>query len=99
MDMHSVTVIKQLVEQGVGSTILPFGTVHREVRMRSLLARPIPMAMMSATLVTATATGQPMTRAMHGTIQLLEAQVHEGLKAGILRGKLPEQNARSVVMP
>ncbi|GAA5233315.1 LysR substrate-binding domain-containing protein [Verticiella sediminum] len=87
MEMHSVTVVKHLVEKGVGSTILPFGAVYREVGHRYLSARPIPYEIMSARLGIATATGQPLTRAMRVFIQLLKEEVHRCLAGGSLRGR------------
>lgn len=88
MDMHSVTVIKHLVERGVGSTILPFGAVYREVAHRYLSARPIPLQIMHASLVTATATGQPITQAMQAFLALLGEEVRRCVTAGSLRGSV-----------
>jgi LysR family nitrogen assimilation transcriptional regulator len=88
MDMHSVTVIKHLVEKGVGSTILPFGAVYREVQDHYLAVRPIPLDLMHAKLVTATATGQPITLAMQGFLALLSDEVQRCVAAGSLRGSV-----------
>jgi len=87
-EMHSVTVVKHLVEKGVGSTILPFGAVHREVEHRYLSARPIPYEIMKARLGIATATGQPLTRAMRIFIGLLKEEVDRCLAGGSLRGRM-----------
>jgi LysR family nitrogen assimilation transcriptional regulator len=40
-EMQSVHVIKELVEQGVGATILPYGAVHRECCQGRLVAAKI----------------------------------------------------------
>ncbi|OWT66420.1 LysR family transcriptional regulator [Candidimonas nitroreducens] len=87
MDMHSVTVIKHLVERGIGSTILPYGAIHREVANRYLSARPISLEIMGANLVTATATGQPITRAMQAFLSLLGDEIRSCVAAGTLRGR------------
>ncbi|MGF6637320.1 LysR family transcriptional regulator [Paraburkholderia sp. MM6662-R1] len=90
MDMHSVTVVKHLVERGVGSSILPFGAVHREVADRYLSVRPIPLELMHARLVTATATGQPITQAMQAFLTLLASEVQRCVSSGILRGSVAD---------
>lgn len=88
MDMHSVTVIKHLVERGVGSTILPYGAVYREVAHKYLSVRPIGFEIMRATLVTATTTGQPITHAMQVFLALLKEEVRRCVTAGTLRGSV-----------
>ncbi len=88
MEMHSVTVVKRLVEKGVGSSILPYGAVHREVGHRYLAVRPIPYEIMSARLGTAVATGQPLTRTMAAFFTLLMGEVQRFLAAGDLRGRV-----------
>jgi LysR family nitrogen assimilation transcriptional regulator len=88
MDMHSVTTVKLLVERGAGSTILPFGAVHREVADGRLGARQIPLEQMNATLVTATAVGQPITRAVQVLLALINAEVRRCVEIGQLRGNV-----------
>lgn len=93
MDMHSVTVVKHLVEKGVGSTILPFGAVHREVADHYLSIRPIPVGLMHAKLVTATATGQAITQAMQAFLALLVDEIRRCIAAGTLRGSIASPDA------
>ncbi len=93
MDMHSVTVIKHLVEKGVGSTILPFGAVHREVESKYLSVRPIPLELMQARLVTATAKGQPLTHGMQAFLALLAEEVQRCVASGHLHGSVTIQPA------
>ena len=53
-EIDCVAALKQLVERGVGCSVLPFGAVHREVQEGRLSARPFRSPAMRAMLVLAT---------------------------------------------
>lgn len=88
MEIDSVTAIKQLVEEGMGSTILPFGAVHREVRQGRLIAREIDSKDMHAMLVTATPLHQPVSKATRALLRLIHAEVAKCVANGVLKGKV-----------
>ncbi|MBP2232891.1 LysR family nitrogen assimilation transcriptional regulator [Azospirillum agricola] len=88
MEINSVTAIKQLVEEGIGSTILPFGAVHREVRQGRLIAREIGSKDMHAMLVTATPLHQPVSKATRALLRLIHAEVAKCVANGVLKGKV-----------
>lgn len=88
MEIDSVTAIKQLVEEGMGSTILPFGAVHREVRQGRLIAREIASKDMHAMLVTATPLHQPVSKATRALLRLIHAEVAKCVANGVLKGKV-----------
>ncbi len=88
MEIDSVTALKQLVEEGMGSTILPFGAVHREVRQGRLIAREITSKDMHAMLVTATPLHQPVSKATRALLRLIHAEVAKCVANGVLKGKV-----------
>lgn len=88
MEIDSVTAIKQLVEEGIGSTILPFGAVHREVMQGRLTAREIESKDMHAMLVTATPLHQPVSKATRALLRLIHAEVAKCVANGVLKGKV-----------
>ena len=88
LEMHSVTTIKNLVERAVGFAVFPFGIVHREIADGRLGARKIALPEMSAILVTATAVGQPITRAMRAVQEIINLELHRCVNARQLRGRV-----------
>ncbi len=88
MQIDCVAALKQVVEEGGGCTILPFGAVHREVRDGRLSARPFRTANMRAMLVVATPSHRPVTRLAKLTLDLLREEVRNLAEAEVLRGSV-----------
>jgi LysR family nitrogen assimilation transcriptional regulator len=86
MQIDCVAALKQIVEEGGGCTILPYGAVHREVRDGRLSARPFRAANMRAMLVVATPSHRPVTRLAKLVLDLLRSEVRELAEAEVLRG-------------
>ena len=86
MQIDCVAALKQVVEEGGGCTILPFGAVHREVRDGRLCARPFRAANMRAMLVVATASHRPVSRLAKLVLELLRTEVRDLAEADVLRG-------------
>jgi LysR family nitrogen assimilation transcriptional regulator len=86
MQLDCVAALKQVVEEGRGHTILPYGAVHREVRDGRLAARPFREAGMRAMLVIATPSQRPVTRLAKLLAELVRAEVRELADGGVLRG-------------
>lgn len=86
MQLDCVAALKQLVEEGAGCTVLPYGAVHREVRDGRLAARPFRDGAMHAMLVIATPSHRPVTRLARLLAELVKTEVRELADAGILRG-------------
>jgi LysR family nitrogen assimilation transcriptional regulator len=88
MELDSVPAIKQLVESGVGCTILPYGAVHQEVAEGRLHARAIASESMRAKLVTATPLHRPISKATHALLDLIEEEIRQCVASGVLRGSV-----------
>ena len=86
MEIDCVAALKQLVERGIGCTVLPFGAVHREVREGRLCARPFRSLAMRAMLVIATPPSKQVTPLIHSVIGMLQTEVRRLAAAGVLRG-------------
>lgn len=82
-EIDSLSATLELVERGVGYSILPYASVNRQVRAGSLVCMPIVEPRLSRQLVLATSTQRPMTiltRSLAGTIkELVRDLVAEGL--------------------
>lgn len=85
-EVDCVAALKQLVERGVGPTVLPFGAVHREVREGKLRARPFRAASMRALLVIATPANRPVTPLVRATVAMVQEEVERLVPLDILRG-------------
>ncbi len=85
-EVDSIAVLKQLVEQGCGASIMTFGAVAREVAERRLTARPIIGQAMAASLVMTTPPNKPVTLLSRTIIRLLHAAVQHRCKIGTLEG-------------
>ncbi len=85
-EIDCVAALKQLVERGIGCTVLPFGAVHREVQEGRLDARPFRSPAMRAMLVIATAPSKPVTPLGRSVIGMLQDEVGRLARAGVLRG-------------
>lgn len=88
LEMHSVATIKNLVERGVGCTVLPYGVVYREAEDLRLCAHRIGQPVLRAKLVTATAAGQAVTRAMRAAQDIIDQEMRLCLQSGKLRGEI-----------
>ncbi|WP_426956400.1 LysR substrate-binding domain-containing protein [Muricoccus radiodurans] len=86
MEIDCVAALRQLVEDGRGRTVLPFGAVHREVQDGRLSARPFRHASMKAMLVVATPAHRPVTRLARLVLDLLRAEVRQLVELRTLRG-------------
>ncbi|WP_295849572.1 LysR substrate-binding domain-containing protein, partial [Tardiphaga sp.] len=85
-EIDCVAALKQLVERGMGCTVLPFGAVHREVQEGRLRARPFSSPAMRALLVIATPPNKPVTPLIRSVIRMLQTEVHRLAMLGVLRG-------------
>ncbi|MEF2549211.1 LysR family transcriptional regulator [Aurantimonas sp. E1-2-R+4] len=85
-EMDSVAALKQLVLNGHGQTILPFGAVHQEVEAKRLVARRIRSPAMQAKLITATPLNQPVSRVTRALLSLVHECVDELVRAGRIDG-------------
>jgi DNA-binding transcriptional LysR family regulator len=77
VEADSLQTMKDLVERGLGMTILPFASVHREVAARRLIAARIIAPKLSRTLVVAEAVGRQSSRAARLFRDMLIAEVQD----------------------
>lgn len=92
MEIDCVAALKQLVERGIGCTVLPFGAVHREVQEGRLSARPFHAPAMRAMLVIATPPHKPVSVMIRATIGMLQSEVRRLAAAGVLQGETRDLN-------
>ncbi|KAA2211603.1 LysR family transcriptional regulator [Teichococcus oryzae] len=85
-EVDCVAALKQLVERGVGTTVLPFGAVHREVKDRRLRVRPFASPAMRALLVIATPSNKPVTPLVRAAVRIIQAEVERLVPLDVLRG-------------
>jgi LysR family nitrogen assimilation transcriptional regulator len=74
-EMQSVHVIKELVEQGVGATILPFGAVHRECSAGRLVAAKIVDPEIRRTAYLVHSARKPQSNAEKSVVRLIRELV------------------------
>lgn len=85
-EVDCVAALKQLVERGVGTTVLPFGAVHREVKDQRLRVRPFASPAMRALLVIATPSNKPVTPLVRAAVRIIQAEVERLVPLDVLRG-------------
>jgi LysR family nitrogen assimilation transcriptional regulator len=85
-EVDCVAALKQLVERGVGTTVLPFGAVHREVKDQRLRVRPFASPAMRALLVIATPSNKPVTPLVRAAVGIIQAEVERLVPLDVLRG-------------
>ena len=78
-EMQSVAAARELVEQGIASTLLPLGAVRREVEAGHLVARRIVEPRIERTLYLVTSARRPTSRAAKAVCGILRAVVAEEL--------------------
>lgn len=89
LELDSVPAIKQIVQQGIWSTILTYGAVHTEVAAGQLVALPLPVPM-QAQLVIATPKHKTINKTTTALLRVVTAEIRRCVSAGILRGKLSD---------
>lgn len=85
-EIDALSAIKELVEEGVGATILPFASVSREALQGRVHARQIIKPVMDRTLVFATTTQRPSTLATRAVIKELKEVVQDLVSEGLWKG-------------
>ena len=88
VEADSLQTMKDLVERGTGWTILPLGSVHREISQGRLTAAQITAPQLTRTLVIAEALGRQTSRAARLFHETLRAEVHDMVKNRIWNGTL-----------
>jgi len=76
-EINALSAIKDLVEDGAGSTILPYATVYREVTRGQMVAKRIEGQPFSRTLVLATSTQRPLSLAARALVDRIKLEVKE----------------------
>jgi LysR family transcriptional regulator, nitrogen assimilation regulatory protein len=92
-EVRSIAAIKHLVQRGAAAAILPYASIHAEVRAGLLQARPIASPQLRRTLFLARDAGRPPLRnelALTGVIR--EALVHLSDVLGPLAHALPPRD-------
>jgi|TARA_B110000967_G_C18896081_1_gene570771 LysR family nitrogen assimilation transcriptional regulator len=75
-EINSLSTIIDLVEDGAGSTMLPYAAVYREVTEGRLSAYRIKGRPFSQTVVLATPTHRPLSLAGHRVLDCIKQEVH-----------------------
>ncbi|RVU21214.1 LysR family transcriptional regulator [Methylobacterium oryzihabitans] len=98
-EVDCVAALKQLVERGVGATVLPFGSVHREVKDGKLRVRPFASPAMRALLVIATPSNKPVTPLVRAVVRIIEDAVETSVPLDVLRGVTRKADGRALRSP
>jgi LysR family nitrogen assimilation transcriptional regulator len=85
-EIDALSLIKDLVEDGAGSTILPYVSVHRETIEGKMATRRIAGQPFTRTLVMATSTQRPLTTATRTLAAFVKAEVKNLHGSGIWLG-------------
>ena len=79
VDADGLTILKELVRRGVGSTILPLPSIHREVIDGTMCAKPIVDPSITRKLLLALPTDRPSTNASLKASEILRVQVKQSM--------------------
>lgn len=82
LEIDALPTIKSLVEAGIGSTILPYPSIQRDVEEGRLNARPIDKKQLSRTLLIATSTQHPLTKSSRVVVRQTRDLVRELVESG-----------------
>lgn len=74
-EINALSAIKDLVEDGAGSTILPYAAVYKEISNGRMRARRIVGKPLSRTLVLATSTQRPLSLAARALVDRIKIEV------------------------
>jgi LysR family nitrogen assimilation transcriptional regulator len=88
-EVDSLDATKELVETGNERCVLPYSAVYREVKAGRLVARRFDDVRMQALLVLATPLHKPVTKLASAVLQLVEREVGQFMKEGVLAGVPP----------
>lgn len=95
-EIDSIPMQREMVERGLGCTVLPYGVVAREAEAGRLFARPIVRPRIERTLYLACPVRRPETPAVAAARGLIEAVVAEAAAAGRWGWRPPgDQKSRS----
>jgi LysR family nitrogen assimilation transcriptional regulator len=89
-EIDSIPMQREMVERGLGCTVLPWGVVAREVETGRLFARPIVRPRLQRTLYLARPARRPETPAVAAARGLIETAVAEATAAGRWGWHAPE---------
>jgi len=81
-EINALSTIKDLVEDGAGSTMLPYAAVYREVKQGRMTAAGIKGRPFTQTVVLATATQQPLPLAGLKVLECIKQEVRELYSSG-----------------
>jgi len=81
-EINALSTIKDLVEDGAGSTMLPYAAVYREIKQCRMTASRIKGRPYTQTVVLATATQQPLPLAGQKVLECIKAEVRELYSSG-----------------
>jgi len=81
-EINALSTIKDLVEDGAGSTMLPYAAVYREVKQGRMSASRIKGRPFTQTVVLATATQQPLPLAGQKVLECIKQEVRELYASG-----------------
>jgi LysR family nitrogen assimilation transcriptional regulator len=91
VEVHSSTTMCELVEQGVGCTILPYGLVASYVKRGTLVAQRVVNPSLIRTMYLVTLAARPLNRAEAAVVDTIKTLVEEEIAAHSLSWKRPNQ--------
>lgn len=88
IEADALQTLKDLVSRGLGFTVLPLASVHKEILARELSAAPIHGPKLVRKLILVQPLGQPVSNAVKFFAEMLKSEIAEMVAANIIDGRL-----------
>jgi LysR family nitrogen assimilation transcriptional regulator len=95
-EIDGLNILRALVANGQGYTLLTYGSVHRQILQERLSARKIENPEISWSLALASLADQRKSRVVRAVIDIVHAEVHKLVDGGVWRGD-PQYPADDVI--
>ncbi|MBN8942902.1 MAG: LysR family transcriptional regulator [Rhizobiales bacterium] len=88
VEIDALEALKDLVRRGIASTVLPHGTILKEVHDPDLVVRRVVDPDVTTQFMIAYSLQRPATLAMRELARILKAEIHEAIVAGRMIGRI-----------
>lgn len=95
-EVDGLNILRALVANGQGYTLLTYGSVHRQILQERLSAKKLDSPEISWSLALASLTDQRKSRVVRAVIDIVHAEVHKLVDSGVWRGD-PQYPADQVI--
>ncbi|WP_170182062.1 LysR substrate-binding domain-containing protein [Phreatobacter stygius] len=88
VEIDALEALKDLVRRGIAPTVLPHGTILKEVNDPDLVVRRVVDPDVTTQFMIAYSLQRPATLAMRELARILKAEIHEAIAAGRMIGRI-----------